>query len=329
MTPQRVALLAAVSRAATLLVSCTDAPDAGEGATLPEPVPSDTSPGSVASEPVPASVPGRYVDEVFEATPTSTDLDYAVAPDLASGAPQSLVLDQWEPAGDTLTVRPAIVWIHGGAFRSGDKSNFSETAQAWARRGYVTFSINYRLDAGNRCQAVQDGDIANPAVRAAETDRCNAAIIAAQHDAQAAVRWVRANAAGLGVDPDRIAVGGGSAGAVTAVNVAQRSEDPGTVGANLSVDSSVAAAVAMSGCQYFPEDIDGTDAPLHLLASEFDAAVPFECVTETENLARAAGVEVGTAYYKGEGAHAVGLYSKYSAAVDELWTAFLVEHLDL
>ena len=101
------------------------------------------------------------------------------------------------------------------------------------------------------------------------------------------------------------------------------------MGTNLSFDSSVGAALVASGCQYFPADIDGADAPLHLLASEFDTSVPFECVTETEALTRAVGVEVGTAYYYGEGTHALGLYSKYSAAVDALWTAFLIEHLGL
>ena len=113
------------------------------------------------------------------------------------------------------------------------------------------------------------------------------------------------------------------------MNLAQRSEGPGAVGAHLAFDSSVAAALAMSGCQYFPEDIDSADAPLHLLASELDTLVPFDCVTQTETLTRAAGVEVGTAYYYGEGTHASGLYSKYRTAVDPLWTAFLIEHLGL
>jgi acetyl esterase/lipase len=302
--------IAALTAAAMVIVSCAAPPSGGPGG---------PGPGSGS----------RYVDEVFAATSTSSDVEYAVAPNLVTGAPQSLVLDRTEPTGDTLAGRPAIVWIHGGGFAGGDKSSLAAVAQLWARRGYVTLSINYRVDPGNRCQDVQDGNIADPVVLAAETARCSAAIVAAQHDAQAAVRWVRANAAPLRVDPNRIAVGGGSAGAITAVNVAQRSEDPGSVGGNLSYDSSVSAAVAMSGCQYSPEDIDSADAPLHLLASELDPLVPFDCVTETETLTRAAGVEVGTAYYYGEGTHALGLYSKYRTAVDALWTGFLIEHLAL
>ena len=138
-----------------------------------------------------------------------------------------------------------------------------------------------------------------------------AAIVAAEHDAQAAVRWVRANAASLRVDPNRIAVGGGSAGAITAVNVAQRSEDPGSVGGNLYVPLLGLRRRGDVGLPILPRghrQRRRTPAPA---PSELDPLVPFDCVTETETLTRAAGVEVGTAYYYGEGTHALGLYSKY------------------
>ncbi|MCP4435987.1 MAG: alpha/beta hydrolase [Actinomycetia bacterium] len=271
----------------------------------------------------------RYAEEVFASTRTTYDVVYASAPDLVSGQPVDLVLDWTEPVLDTLAERPVIVWIHGGGFKGGDKSSLSPLAAAWAKRGYVTLSINYRVDPGNRCQELQDGEITDPTELEQETARCTAAIIAAQHDAQAAIRWVRANALLLRADPTRVAVGGTSAGAVTAVNVAQRSDDPGTVGTDLAFDSSVAAALAASGCQYLPEDIDSSDAPVHHLASEFDAAVPFECTMQTEALALAAGVDAGSAYYYGEGTHALGLYNKYRSEVDPLWSAFLIQHLGL
>lgn len=279
--------------------------------------------------PPPPPSPERYVDKLFASVDTVTNLRYATAPDLLTGDPVDLRLDVAAPTGDTLTERPALVWIHGGGFRTGDKSLFRPIAEEWARRGYVAVSISYRLDPDNRCQDIQQGEITDPALLATETARCQTAILAAQHDAQAAVRWVRANATALGVDPTRIAVGGGSAGAVTALNVAQRSDDPGTVGTNLSQSSEVGAALIASGCQYLPADIDAGDAPIHLLASELDVPTPFSCVLATEAATRAVGVPVGTRYYFGEGTHARALYLKYVDEVDEEWTAFLVEHLDL
>lgn len=85
----------------------------------------------------------------------------------------------------TTPPRPAIVHIHGGGWRNGSKS--SRSALTYAQMGYVGVSINYRLS----------GDAPFPA---------------GVHDCKAAIRWLRANAAKYGVDPDRIGVIGGSAG---------------------------------------------------------------------------------------------------------------------
>src|SRR5947208_12751042 len=186
---------------------------------------------AVACMPSPGGgTPRRYVDLVFPQVSTTQDVTYATAPDLVSGAPVTLGLDVFKPAGDTVTNRPVIVWVHGGGFRTGTKAATTTVASEYAQRGYVTVSIDYRLDPGNRCQDVQDGKITDPDELAAETARCERAIFAAQHDAQAVVRFVRAHAAANGVDPGKIAVGGFSAGAVTALDVAYRYDDPGDVG---------------------------------------------------------------------------------------------------
>jgi acetyl esterase/lipase len=271
----------------------------------------------------------RYVDQVFASADAHRDVEYAVAPDLVTGAPRSLTLDWFEPHGDSGSARPVVVWIHGGGFRGGTKAATAEVADAYARRGYVTLSINYRLDPGSRCQEVQDGVFTDPAQYELERARCERAIIAAQHDTHAAIRWARGNAGPLHIDRTRVAAGGFSAGAVTAVHVAQRSEDPGDVGDHDGRVSSVRAGLAASGCNYDPDSIAPGDAPIFLLASEHDGAVPFACVRDTEARSRAAGIPVGTRYYYGEGTHAKALYEKYRAAVDADWTAFLVQHLDL
>ena len=270
----------------------------------------------------------RYVDQVFAGADVTSDVEYAVAPDLITGAPRSLTLDWYEPSGDSSTSRPLVVWIHGGGFRGGSKAATADVAEAYARRGYVTLSINYRLDPDNRCQDVQDGKVP-PDEYDAERARCERAILAAQHDAQGAIRWARGNSGLLGIDRSRVAVGGFSAGAVTAVHVAERSEDPGDVGDHDGRVSWVRAGLAASGCNYDPDSIQPGDAPVFLLASENDGAVPFSCVRDTEARSRAAGIPVGTRYYYGEGTHAKALYLKYQAAVDADWTAFLVKHLDL
>ncbi|MDO8389591.1 MAG: alpha/beta hydrolase fold domain-containing protein [Actinomycetota bacterium] len=284
----------------------------------------ETSPSTAPVD----AVEGRYFEHVFSDVTVSTDEVYATAPDLVSGADVTLHLDVYQPVDDTLASRPTIVWVHGGGFKAGSKEILREVATEWARRGYVTVSVEYRLDRGNRCQDVQDLKIADGEVEV-ERLRCAAAIDAAQHDTQAAIRWLRANASEFGIDAERIAIGGFSAGAVTAVNVATQADDPGDVGEHLDQPSDVSAALVASGCSFMPEEITAGDAPMYLLASENDQAVPFTCTQATEGLALAQGIIVETSYHLGEGTHAKALYGKYQAEVDPEWAEFLVIHLGL
>jgi dienelactone hydrolase len=273
--------------------------------------------------------PKGYVDRVFPQVSTTPNLKYATAPDLVTGAPVDLELDVFTPAGDTAKNRPGVIWVHGGGFRTGTKAATTTVASEYAERGYVTLSIDYRLDPGNRCQDVQDGRITDPDELAAETARCERAIFAAQHDTQAAVRFVRANAAASDVNPEKIAVGGFSAGAVTALHVAYRSDDPGDVGDLDGVDSRVQAALAASGCNYDPDSIGTGDAPVFLLHAQFDQAVPFACAQSRAQRAHDAGLVAETMFFYGESSHAKALYDKYKAQVDARWTSFLVEQLQL
>jgi acetyl esterase/lipase len=133
----------------------------------------------------------------------------------------SLKLDLYRPAADRAL--PALVWIHGGGFQVGDKGEYRERFTPIAERGFVVASMNYRLL----------GEAPWPAQI---------------HDANAAVRWLRANAAEHGVDPDRIAVGGGSAGGQLASLVGLTTGDAaleGEVGDHTATSSAVSAVVAM------------------------------------------------------------------------------------
>jgi len=58
------------------------------------------------------------------------------------------LLDIYEPTGDAVTERPAIVWVHGGSFCCGDKGSAEivDEANTFARKGYLNVSINYRLE---------------------------------------------------------------------------------------------------------------------------------------------------------------------------------------
>lgn len=210
----------------------------------------------------PGASPLRYRDAVFTNVGVTRDLQYGSAPDLG-GNPVSLKLDLYQPTGDTVTRRPAIVWVHGGGFSHGDKASGAAFASYFAQRGYVVVSINYRLLAPPGCGGEID-----------PRPECVAAAYEAQHDAQAAVRWLRATAGTYKIDPYRIAMGGSSAGAITSLLAAWRAEDPGTSG-NPGFSSRLGAAVSISGGSPSNEYIDAGDSPTIFFHGTADPVVAY------------------------------------------------------
>lgn len=100
---------------------------------------------------------------------------------------EKLGLDVYRPAKKGKD-RPAVVVIHGGGWRGGDKQALAEQGNQLAQRGFVAFSVNYRLAPAHPYPAAVD-------------------------DVKAAVEWVRKHAKDYGVDPKRIGALGSSAGA--------------------------------------------------------------------------------------------------------------------
>src|SRR5262245_52832288 len=86
----------------------------------------------------------RYDTEVFTTVTTTSNITFGASND-ASGAAVTLTLDVYEPSGDTATIRPLIVWVHGGSFINGTKADGDvvSLSQHFAKRGYVCASINY------------------------------------------------------------------------------------------------------------------------------------------------------------------------------------------
>jgi acetyl esterase/lipase len=162
------------------------------------------------------------------ATFLSPDFGTQVTPNILFGAGAvnngsdtfDLLLDLYQPTFIGTPVpatSPAIVLIHGGSFVSGDKSDLSYLANIYASYGYRVASINYRL--AGQAPPLEPGPGAN-ATQFVPYPQAVPFINAAYQDAIKAMVWVRTNGAAYGVDTNRIAVGGYSAGAGTAVGEA-------------------------------------------------------------------------------------------------------------
>ena len=108
--------------------------------------------------------------------------------------------------------RPAVVFFHGGGWVSGAPGQFDEHSKHLADLGMVAVQVEYRLL--GRIRAKGEKKSAKPtsdtkSQSKTESDTTPAICI---HDAKSAMRWVRQHASDLGIDPNRIASGGGSAG---------------------------------------------------------------------------------------------------------------------
>lgn len=101
-----------------------------------------------------------------------------------------LLVHIFEPAGHQAgDQRPAILFFFGGGWKNGSPQQFEQHCRYLASRGMVAMSADYRV-------ASRHGTKAKECVQ----------------DGKSALRWARRNASRLGIDPQRIAAGGGSAG---------------------------------------------------------------------------------------------------------------------
>ena len=146
----------------------------------------------------------RYIEPIFDNVTAEKDIVYSEVANYKGEAVQ-LTLDVYQPENDTQVNRPAIIWIHGGGFTNGSKdaSLFEkDLAVDFAKKGYVTVNINYRLrdslgTSYDSYSALED----------------------AVADAVAAYKWLQENSEAYGVDKNYIAFAGYSAGAATAINL--------------------------------------------------------------------------------------------------------------
>ena len=143
------------------------------------------------------------VQKLRDAIP-APELPYVeVREDLAPGPHGSVPVRIYTPA-DGATPRPGLVWLHGGGFYAGDLDQPEAdyvSRSICANAGAVVLSVDYRLALDGVHYPVPLDDVV------------------------AAFRWANENAATLGIDPDRLCLGGGSAGANLAAAAALRTRD--------------------------------------------------------------------------------------------------------
>ncbi len=159
----------------------------------------------------------RFKDIVFSRSDidSSMDIPYKSISDFAPGDTQkvALSLDFYEPRKsiDTYSLRPLIIWMHGGGFEGDDKRNERETCLRFAERGYTVASINYRVNKSLSPKRI-NGTIT--------LRDLHLTLYRAIQDARFAIRFSKSKAIEQRVDSNNIFFAGLSAGGVTALHVA-------------------------------------------------------------------------------------------------------------
>jgi acetyl esterase/lipase len=173
-----------------------------------------------------------------------------------TGGERKLQLDLYLPKGRSKAT-PAVIFIHGGAWKSGKRGDMKFYCVKFAEKGYVTATVTYRLM----------GEAPFPA---------------AVHDVKCAVRWLRANSAKYQVDSKHIAVSGNSAGGHLSMMIGY-SDDPSLEGSggNNNVSSRVCAVVNFYG----PTDLTTDFAKNQELVREFVGGKAFDEAPDVYKLA--------------------------------------------
>ncbi|MBN9083026.1 MAG: alpha/beta hydrolase [Rhizobiales bacterium] len=168
-----------------------------------------------------------------------------------------LIGDLYMPQG--VQKAPILVAVHGGGWQVGDRKIYQNLGPYLAKNGYAVFAIEYRLN--------------KPQVRSYP---------GAIYDTKAAIQYVRANAASLGIDPDRIGLIGDSAGGHLSALVALAGEEPlysseYRSDPNASVSSKVKAVVGFYGVYDMQAQWqhDLVTRPRDNIAEKFLGAAPY------------------------------------------------------
>lgn len=224
----------------------------------------------------------RYLNYIFNDVQVTSDVPYGENLKF-DGTSQTLLCDVYQPVGDNVTNRAAVIVAHGGFFLSGSKTGADVVpiCERLAKMGYVAISIEYRLG------VTVTANLAGPMTEA---------VMRGVQDGKAAVRFLRKTVAVDGnpynIDANEIYIAGSSAGGYIALHMAYlddiaelpsfvNTSNPGLAGelegesGNPGYPSDVKAIVNICGAIGDTAWIHAGDEPALLFHGTNDQTVPY------------------------------------------------------
>jgi hypothetical protein len=220
----------------------------------------------------------RYKNQIFSSTIVSSGIQYGQNTGYC-GENYNLLMDIYQPEGDTATSRPVLFVNYGGSFINGTRTDgyVVDICQDFAKRGFVTCAIDYRVFA--LCNFPDSAIMLDVVVKAVG-------------DQKAGIRFMREHAAEYKVDTNFVFLSGVSAGGILALHTAyidNTSEVPayvssiidanggieGNSSTNFQFSSSVQGVWNMSGGLHKKEWLDANDPLLISIHETQDPTVPY------------------------------------------------------
>ena len=233
----------------------------------------------------------RYQSEIFNDVSVQT---------VTYSDTYNLQMDIYTPTGDVCNNRPLLIFAHGGTFIFGTKTNptMVELCETFARKGYVTASINYRL-------AADIVGFFSQFTYYMDTQSAYEVVLNAVMDGKAAIRYFRKdvveNGNSYGIDSNQIWGGGNSAGGVLFLHAAHvgstdefilpLDENRASIANNIiqsiggfegssgnaGYSSELAGVISLAGALHRSEYLDSNDVPAVFCHGDSDNVVPYDC----------------------------------------------------
>ena len=279
---------------------------------------------------------GRYLDTLFDVE-TSYGIEYGQNVNeefiIGNEYTQTLYMDVYEPEGDTFQDRPLIFFMFGGSFIGGarNSADIVELCNGYASRGYVAVAIDYRLTPNLILEPTPE--------------KAYEAVIKSIHDLKAAIRYFTMNneeSDDFRIDPNRVFVGGVSAGAIASLNAVYISDESEALSL-VSQDylDSIGGIDGSSGNPGYSSDVHGIvnfcgaighydwieegDVPIVSMHGDQDSTVPYD-----DSLVTLFGlnVQVYGSYTINEAMNDLGNYSALHTYVGQGHIPFSANNMD-
>ncbi|MCP4121646.1 MAG: alpha/beta hydrolase [Bacteroidetes bacterium] len=218
----------------------------------------------------------KYKDPIYTNIKKTSET-YATNVKQFNGVAKNLVMDLYTPVDNREMKKPVVIYLFGGGWFMKQIGGMDQFGKSFAMKGYLGVTIDYRIGFQNASGML---------TCKTEFSGFDEAVYRAAQDAKAAIRYLKANADRLGIDKNKIFIGGHSAGAFTSLNAVQLDDrdvpqsiraklgDVNSVGGHQNESTTVAGNFVLAGGTTHTLDYIDKKVPTYIMQGTCDDILP-------------------------------------------------------